>query len=149
MYPVDSLAFADNDREMNTDRNGLAKEYDLATVRSDIAVVNSVLAVHSAQLAEVKAGLAALGAKFAVLKDELAEVKAGLAALGGKFDVLKDEVTILKVDVAVIRSNYVTQADLAHLEARMARLEASLPKWFISAWLATTATTFAIVKFVH
>lgn len=135
MYPVDSLPFTDNDGEMNTDRNGLAKEYDLANVRSDIAAVNSVLAVHSSQFEDLKAGL---------------------KAVNSKFDVLQDEVTVLKIDVAVIRSNYVTNADLANLEARMASLEVSLLKWFIATWLAmagsmltAVGTTFVIVKFVH
>jgi chromosome segregation ATPase len=142
---------------MNTDRNGFENDYDLATVRSDIAAINATLLVHSSQLSS--------------LEHEVAKGAASVAELAAKFEVLEDSVATLKVDVEVIRSNYATKADLANLEAQMARmetglisrmsqletglitrmsqLETGLLKWFISTWLAMAGTTFAIVKFVH
>ena len=131
---------------MNTDRNGFENDYDLATVRSDIAAINATLLVHSSQLSS--------------LEHEVAKGAASVAELAAKFEVLEGSVAKLKVDVEVIRSNYATKADLANLEAQMARLETGmisrmsqletgLVKWFIFTWLAMAGTTFAIVKFVH
>lgn len=127
---------------MNTDRNGLAKEYDLATVRSDIATINSSLALQATNLATVTASLAALASKFEVLTGDVGALKLDVAKL-------KSDVTTLQLDVAVIKSNYVTKAELLNLEVRML-------KWFIATWLAiagstiaTAGTTFAIVKFFH
>ena len=53
-----------------------------------------------------------------------------------------ERISALELDVAVIKSNYATKEDIA-------KLEATLLKWFIATAVTMVSLAFAAAKFIH
>jgi hypothetical protein len=76
----------------------------------------------------------ALGNDLSVLKADMAVIKTDMA-------VIKTDVAAIKSDLAVILSNYATRADLAKLEATMIR-------WFVGTAATLTGIAFAAGRLI-
>jgi len=85
------------------------------------------------------------------------DVSDELQVIYGKLENLTANLAALTTDMAVIRSNYVTKAELAALRtenaiefgkvnASIVKLEASLLRWFIATTLTAVAVSFTVAK---
>lgn len=68
-----------------------------------------------------------------------------------RFSALETRLSAVETDLAVIRSNYVTKAEFAtalgEVRADIAKLEATILKWFIATVITVTGLSFGIARF--
>jgi glutathione S-transferase len=87
-------------------------------------------------------------------------MEARIIKLESVTEKILERLSAVERDVAVIRSNYVTKADLAEvqatlqasiaaLEANMTALEARMLKWFIGTAITLAGLAFAAARWIH
>ncbi len=96
-------------------------EADMSTIKGDNA--------------ELKHFVSLIMTDVAVLKNDVAALKADVAGL-------TTDVAALKADVAIIRSTYVTKADLTQLEA-------TLLKWYVGSFFTMTGLMIAAIRYLR
>lgn len=76
-------------------------------------------------------------------------MEARLSKLESLFEQALERISAIELDIAVIRSNYATREDISKMREDLAKLEATLIKWFIATAVTIVSLAFAAAKFIH
>ncbi len=81
--------------------------------------------------------------------DDHDHMEARLSKLESLFEQALERTSAVELDLAVIKSNYATREDISKMREDLAKLEATLIKWFIATAVTMVSLAFAAAKFIH